>query len=79
MGGFANKQYVKKMAECYNLKIVRSHRHQSLAIYKANGDELLRISDNRAPEIAWEDMWGNARQTIEIYTGINILDDWREL
>ena len=79
MGGFANKQYVKKMAECYNLKIERSHRRQSLAIYKANGDELLRTSDNRAPEIAWEYMWGNARLTIEIYTGISILDDWREL
>ena len=79
MAHFANKQYVRKMAELYGMRIVRSHRHQTLAIYKHNGEELLNVSDNRSPEIAWEQIWKSARLTVELYTGISIMDDWREL
>jgi hypothetical protein len=79
MAHFANKQYVKKMAECYGMTIQRSHKAQSLVITMRSGKELLHISDSQSPEKAWEHMWMVARLKMELFTGISIMDDWRDL
>lgn len=66
-----------KMAEAYGMRVERSHREQSLSIYKKNGEQLLHIQENGAPEVAWEHIWKMARYDMETFTGISIMDDWQ--
>ena len=80
MASCANKQYVCKIAELYELKLERSHREQSLIIRKKDNEILFMCKQAGPPEVVWENIWRDARIAIEIYTGINYFYGyWRDL
>ena len=79
MGRYANKQYAKKMAELYNLRLERSHKEQSLVIFKKDNQMIFQLKLTGPPEVAWEYIWRYAREAVEEYTGIQYYDDWEDL